>query len=134
MIRLTNGDVVKKVRCIDDRNSSGILIQGQIYEVEKENEYYLLKENKVWWSKDRFEEVVEEILNVCEHGDHPAPENARFCSPECQQCEQTAFDESIAQCAGICGKGQMAAPVPPTSSSDTEPFDFDTYNGLRRKT
>lgn len=25
--------------------------------------------------------------NGCEHGDHPAPEGQRFCSPECQECE-----------------------------------------------
>lgn len=26
--------------------------------------------------------------NVCEHGDHPAPEGKRFCSPECAECER----------------------------------------------
>jgi hypothetical protein len=40
--------------------------------------------------------------NVCEHGDHPAPEGKRFCGPECAECEITEFDDRIYDCAGIC--------------------------------
>lgn len=30
---------------------------------------------------------IEEAANVCEHGDHEAPDGKRFCSDECLQCE-----------------------------------------------
>jgi hypothetical protein len=41
-------------------------------------------------------------MNVCEHGDHPAPDGERFCGPECEECEHTPFDEQAYDCAGIC--------------------------------
>lgn len=37
-------------------------------------------------------------MNVCEHGDHPAPDGERFCSAACKQCE----GESRCGCDGIC--------------------------------
>lgn len=43
-----------------------------------------------------------EAMNVCEHGDHEAPDGQRFCSHECEVCERTEFDESASDCAGIC--------------------------------
>ena len=42
--------------------------------------------------------------NICEHGDHPAPMFQRFCSPECEACEDTPFDLIEKACAGLCGK------------------------------
>lgn len=42
-----------------------------------------------------------EAANVCEHGDHPAPEGKRFCSPSCESCEHE--DSGDFACAGICG-------------------------------
>jgi hypothetical protein len=44
--------------------------------------------------------LEESTVSVCEHGDHPAPEGKRFCSPECEECEHTDFDHD--PCAGIC--------------------------------
>lgn len=41
--------------------------------------------------------------NVCEHGDHPAPDGKRFCSPECERCEHAEhFPDG--ECANICGR------------------------------
>ncbi len=40
--------------------------------------------------------------NVCEHGDHPAPPNKRFCSEECCRCEHESRSEG--GCDGICGR------------------------------
>lgn len=28
-------------------------------------------------------------VNVCEHGDHPAPAGRRFCTKACQRCEES---------------------------------------------
>lgn len=43
--------------------------------------------------------------NVCEHGDHPAPDGHRFCSVDCQRCEgESLGDEG---CDGICGLGDI---------------------------
>lgn len=39
------------------------------------------------------------IQNVCEHGDHEAPEGARFCSPECEACEQPGGAPCSPECA-----------------------------------
>lgn len=47
-------------------------------------------------------------VNVCEHGDHPAPDGQRFCSEECKRCEMTDADFSIG-CAGICLARKRAA-------------------------
>lgn len=44
--------------------------------------------------------MSEDAENVCEHGDHPAPEGQRFCSPECAACELEDVKED--GCAGIC--------------------------------
>lgn len=45
--------------------------------------------------------VEDDAVNVCEHGDHAAPANQRFCSKACQECEGTdALDDE--GCAGIC--------------------------------
>lgn len=41
--------------------------------------------------------------NVCEHGDHPAPEGKRFCSRACAECERADFDDTTDCCAGLCG-------------------------------
>ena len=40
--------------------------------------------------------------NVCEHGDHAAPDGKRFCGGECEECEHTAFDDEAHDCAGVC--------------------------------
>lgn len=32
---------------------------------------------------------VEDIVNVCEHGDHPAPAGMRYCSRDCEKCDTT---------------------------------------------
>lgn len=40
--------------------------------------------------------------NGCEHGDHPAPPNKRFCSEACMNCER--YSESDNGCDGICGR------------------------------
>jgi len=40
--------------------------------------------------------------NVCEHGDHPAPEGRRFCSPDCERCEAAEHDATRYDCADIC--------------------------------
>lgn len=49
---------------------------------------------------------VEETTNTCEHGDHPAPPLRRFCSKECQTCEETDqptnADGTSEGCAGLC--------------------------------
>jgi len=42
-----------------------------------------------------------DAANVCEHGDHPAPEGQRFCSKACQRCEAADAPEDE-ECAGIC--------------------------------
>ena len=47
--------------------------------------------------------IVSGAENVCEHGDHPAPDGQRFCSPECQACEHDidgGTDDG--ECSGIC--------------------------------
>lgn len=49
----------------------------------------------------------EEPPNVCEHGDHPAPEGQRFCSKACQECEGTDAPDD-AECAGICDPVRQA--------------------------
>lgn len=41
------------------------------------------------------------IANVCEHGDHAAPPNARFCSEECRNCEGADAPEGE-ECASLC--------------------------------
>jgi hypothetical protein len=42
--------------------------------------------------------------NSCEHGgDHPAPDNQRFCSEACSRCDDTPHDATKRGCAGICG-------------------------------
>lgn len=46
--------------------------------------------------------------NVCEHGDHPAPDGKRFCSPECARCEHESKDEETG-CDGICLKRKAKA-------------------------
>ncbi len=38
--------------------------------------------------------------NVCEHGDHPAPDGARFCSYDCERCEHDSV--GINGCDGLC--------------------------------
>ena len=45
--------------------------------------------------------------NVCEHGDHPAPDGKRFCSDECRRCEHESEDEETG-CDGICEKKDRA--------------------------
>ncbi len=42
-------------------------------------------------------------MNVCEHGDHEAPDGERFCSKECNACEHTEFDQEEGTCANVCG-------------------------------
>jgi hypothetical protein len=55
----------------------------------------------------------QEVPNVCEHGDHPAPEGQRFCSPECQRCE--GADQDGDECAGLCHP--PASPEPSTAEA-----------------
>lgn len=43
-----------------------------------------------------------EASNTCEHGDHPAPPNKRFCSDVCAACELAEHPGGKAECAGIC--------------------------------
>ena len=42
-------------------------------------------------------------LNVCEHGDHPAPAGRRFCSDACAECDSTIVEDDDLSCANICG-------------------------------
>lgn len=42
--------------------------------------------------------------NVCEHGDHPAPVGRRFCSSECETCENNSFGRN--GCDGTCKRGE----------------------------
>lgn len=51
--------------------------------------------------RDSKPDNVETEENVCEHGDHPAPEGKRFCSTACEECERADCDEDD-ECAGIC--------------------------------
>lgn len=39
--------------------------------------------------------------NVCEHGDHEAPEGKRFCSKECEACEHAISEDG---CSNLCGR------------------------------
>ena len=41
---------------------------------------------------------AEEVENVCEHGDHPAPAGHRFCSYDCQICDGNSNNG----CDGFC--------------------------------
>ncbi len=52
-----------------------------------------------------FKRLSEEVQaeNVCEHGDHPAPEGKRFCSEACERCEH---ESAHGGCDGICGLDQ----------------------------
>ena len=43
-------------------------------------------------------------MNVCEHGDHPAPEGQRFCSRECAECDRTDGEDENDGCSGICNR------------------------------
>lgn len=52
------------------------------------------------------EKVCPQAVNVCEHGDHPAPVGKRFCSDACAKCEVADFDDTKASCAGICQRGR----------------------------
>lgn len=47
--------------------------------------------------------VGDEEKNCCEHGDHPAPDGKRFCSPECARCEVESECEETG-CDNICGE------------------------------
>lgn len=40
---------------------------------------------------------------VCEHGDHPAPVGARYCSSDCCECDATTPTHGYT-CAGLCGE------------------------------
>ncbi len=70
---------------------------------------------------DRVDEVAEALApwtmtGNCEHGDHPAPEDARFCSEACERCEhESANDET--GCDNICGRASArsscSVPGPP---------------------
>lgn len=44
------------------------------------------------------------VENTCEHGDHPAPANKRFCSDACAACELAEHPGGKAECAGLCDK------------------------------
>jgi hypothetical protein len=46
--------------------------------------------------------AAEVEVNVCEHGDHPAPDGQIFCSKACKVCEATEHDATKTECAGIC--------------------------------
>lgn len=48
-------------------------------------------------------EAAKVAANVCEHGDHPAPEGQRFCSKACQDCEHVDGTDDE-ECAGICSE------------------------------
>lgn len=58
--------------------------------------------------RKRFVQILraKKVVNVCEHGDHPAPEGKRFCSIECEECESTPCDETE-MCANLCKEGQL---------------------------
>jgi len=43
-------------------------------------------------------------VNVCEHGDHAAPEGRRFCSRACEECEHAEGGDPDSGCAGLCGR------------------------------
>ena len=38
-----------------------------------------------------------EVVNVCEHGDHPAPAGLRYCSTDCERC-----DNCLGEACGRC--------------------------------
>jgi len=48
------------------------------------------------------------MTGVCEHGDHAAPAEHRFCSSSCDKCESADFDPGMEDgvstrcCAGLC--------------------------------
>lgn len=48
-------------------------------------------------------EGEELTTNVCEHGDHYAPEGQRFCSQACQDCEADDYSGEL-DCSGLCGR------------------------------
>lgn len=45
--------------------------------------------------------------NVCEHGDHSAPDGRRYCSTACEKCDATD-PQPDGECANVCG---MASPA-----------------------
>jgi hypothetical protein len=44
--------------------------------------------------------------NVCEHGDHPAPDGKRFCSKACEACEHESVSDD--GCDGICARSDTS--------------------------
>lgn len=53
--------------------------------------------------------------NVCEHGDHPAPLNKRFCSTACERCEHESRSEN--GCDNLCGLDDLNVEVRRSDSS-----------------
>jgi len=51
-------------------------------------------------------------VNVCEHGDHPAPDGKRFCSQACADCELADCDAET-NCAGLCAYSIAVTIDPP---------------------
>jgi hypothetical protein len=63
------------------------------------------------WVKEKVSERMrdaedDESENVCEHGDHRAPEGKRFCSEACARCELADAPDG-AECAGICLRREL---------------------------
>ena len=40
-------------------------------------------------------EVSDSVVNVCEHGDHPAPAGKRYCSLDCERCDAFEISEFV---------------------------------------
>jgi hypothetical protein len=47
---------------------------------------------------------ISSSVNVCEHGDHPAPAGHRFCSTLCAACDKADVPDGQ-ECAGVCHRG-----------------------------
>lgn len=64
------------------------------------------------------DESPEPAVNVCEHGDHPAPEGKRFCSYGCQTCEVNSFGRD--GCDGSCERINAAESSSPALPDGTK--------------
>ncbi len=48
-------------------------------------------------------------MNECEHCHETAPDDCRFCSRACAECERTEHDETRGDCAGLCLQAEATA-------------------------
>lgn len=82
------------------------------------------------------------MMNVCEHGDHEAPEGKRFCSPECEACEHNGEAEAVDGCANLCGRREpvdiphcvMCNAEMPVACGDCTDYAFDAVGAPKKPT